>query len=857
MFRPGPGIEQDQHGQKFQPSGQHVEDQDQFRQMAVVEEVPGGAYSGQAGTDVVQGSSHGGEVGLKAESVQAHHQDGQEKDQEIGNQEDINGSQHLAVHGLPVHTHPLDPMRMEHLAQFQEDGFAGQDHPAHLHPAAGTAGASPYYHQEHQDELGKAGPQVEIHRAVASGGHDAPHLEERRPQGFFQGIETVPDLPGDGQSGSQDDAQIGPDFLHGEGFPEAADQEQVVKTKIDPESNHEQSDDPLLDGSIAGAAVVEDAESPSAGSAESDAQVVEPVHAGESQEGDHQKGHAQVDLIQYNGSIPHPGHEFGHIRAGAFRLHQVHLGAAPVGGNQHQDEYQHPHAPDPVGEAPPEKGGVGQGFDIPQDGRTGGGETGNDLEHRIHIAGDLPGDYKGNGSIKAEQDPGQPHSHEPFPLVDGLVGDFPPAGEKAQGDGQEGQGEIYHSLVFPIDEGDEAGQQHQGAFRTEDPGEHLPDHRIIHRSHAPLCQDVFNIVEAQIGGDYDHRIPYLEGVLASGDDQLPFPDDAGNQYILFDLHLRQFGPDDGRFLIQQEFQGFHPAVHEPVQGFYVGFHAVAGSPDVLDDLLGGEFLGVHDAVQLEPLDHVPEIHMVHFGDHFLPHMLQGIKGKDGVHFVHTGTGHETVHAFQMFFFQQFFLGTVSAVDGGTGKGFHQFFAPGHIPFDDGHVGMALQEHLGQIIAELAASYDHHALAFVGTDPDFLEEGLGIPGHGDDGEDVPFLDHRIAVRDQDVAVPFDDAHQQVHSQVGDVLQGTADEHGRSRHPEPEHIDPVFGEADDLDGGREIQQPGDFFGRFHFRVDGHGKVQTLLEIVSLVGIMGTADPGNGMALAVVQLGDDAGK
>ena len=93
-------------------------------------------------------------------------------------------------------------------------------------------------------------------------------------------------------------------------------------------------------------------------------------------------------------------------------------------------------------------------------------------------------------------------------------------------------------------------------------------------------------MEAQIGGDYDHRISYLEGVLASGDDQLPFPDDAGNQYILFDLHLRQFGPDDGRFLIQQEFQGFHPAVHEPVQGFYVGFHAVAGSPDVLDDLLG-------------------------------------------------------------------------------------------------------------------------------------------------------------------------------------------------------------------------------------------------------------------------------
>ena len=624
MFRPGPGIEQDQHGQKFQPAGQHIEDQDQFGQMAVVVEVPGRAYSGQAGTDVVQGSSYGGEVGLKTESVQAHHQDGQEEDQEIGNQEDVDGSQHLAVHGLPVHAHPLDPVGMEYLAQFQEDGFAGQDHPAHLHPAASTAGAGPYYHQEHQDELGKAGPQVEIHGAVAGGGHDAPHLEEGRPQGFFQGIEPVPDLPGNGQTGSQDDADIGPDFFHGKGFPEATDEEQIIEAEIDPEGNHEQGDDPLLDGGVAGAAVIEDAESPGAGGAEGDAQVMEPVHAGEGQEGNHQKGHAQVDLIQYDGSIPHPGNEFGYIRAGAFRLHQVHLGAAPVGRDQHQDEHQHPHAADPVGETPPEQGGVGQGLYVSQDGRTGGGEAGNNFEHRIHIAGNLSGDHKGNGPVKAEQDPGQPHSHEPFPLVDGLVGDFPPAGEEAQGNGQDRQSEIHHALIFPVNEGDDDGQHHQGAFGTEDPREHLPDHRIIHRSHAPLCQDVFNIMEAQIGGDHNHRIPHLEGVLPSGDDQLPFPDDAGDQHILFDLHFRQFGTDDGRFLIQQELQGFHSSVHEPVQGFYVGFHAVAGSPDVLDDLLSSEFLGVHDAVKLEPFDHVPEIHMVHFGDHFLPHMLQGV-----------------------------------------------------------------------------------------------------------------------------------------------------------------------------------------------------------------------------------------
>ena len=76
IFRPGPGIEQDQHGQQFQSAGQHVKDQDQFGQVAVCIEVPGGAYSGQAGTDVVQGGGHGGEVGLKIEPVQADGQYG-------------------------------------------------------------------------------------------------------------------------------------------------------------------------------------------------------------------------------------------------------------------------------------------------------------------------------------------------------------------------------------------------------------------------------------------------------------------------------------------------------------------------------------------------------------------------------------------------------------------------------------------------------------------------------------------------------------------------------------------------------------------------------------------------------------
>lgn len=157
MFHPGPGIEQDQHGQQFQSSGQHVEDQHQFGGEAVVSEVPGGPYPCQAGTDVVQGSGHSSEVGLEIEPVQAHGQDGQEENQEIGDQKDVDGIEHFAVHGLPVHAHPLDPVGMEYLSQFQENGLAGEHDPAHLHPAAGAAGAGPHHHQEHQDGFGKAG----------------------------------------------------------------------------------------------------------------------------------------------------------------------------------------------------------------------------------------------------------------------------------------------------------------------------------------------------------------------------------------------------------------------------------------------------------------------------------------------------------------------------------------------------------------------------------------------------------------------------------------------------------------------------------------------------------------------------
>ena len=71
---PGGGQEENHQGIDFQPSGQHIENHDNFAEEGIAVEIPGGAYQFQAGADVVEGRGDGGEVCGEIESVQADDQ---------------------------------------------------------------------------------------------------------------------------------------------------------------------------------------------------------------------------------------------------------------------------------------------------------------------------------------------------------------------------------------------------------------------------------------------------------------------------------------------------------------------------------------------------------------------------------------------------------------------------------------------------------------------------------------------------------------------------------------------------------------------------------------------------------------
>ena len=67
MFSPGRRIEEDQHGEQFQTTGQHVEHEDEFGEHTEDGEVLCGTYQIKAGTDIVQ--CRNGSCKIRGESV--------------------------------------------------------------------------------------------------------------------------------------------------------------------------------------------------------------------------------------------------------------------------------------------------------------------------------------------------------------------------------------------------------------------------------------------------------------------------------------------------------------------------------------------------------------------------------------------------------------------------------------------------------------------------------------------------------------------------------------------------------------------------------------------------------------------
>jgi len=172
---------------------------------------------------------------------------------------------------------------------------------------------------------------------------------------------------------------------------------------------------------------------------------------------------------------------------------------------------------------------------------------------------------------------------------------------------------------------------------------------------------------------------------------------------------------------------------------------------------------------MEIIQKFSKIDMVQLCDDLFLHAVHDIKGKDGVNFVDAGAGHKTVHIFQMFLVKQLPVCPVPTVNRHIGQGIHKLFAAFHILFDDGHADIPAGKELSQIITRSPTANDHDVFRFIRLDPDFAEKFLYIAGHSHDGKDITAHDDRIPIRDNDLAVAFNDADEQIICcQLGQLL-----------------------------------------------------------------------------------------
>ena len=162
--------------------------------------------------------------------------------------------------------------------------------------------------------------------------------------------------------------------------------------------------------------------------------------------------------------------------------------------------------------------------------------------------------------------------------------------------------------------------------------------------------------------DFHYAVtPNPEFILTAWDNELAAAQDSGNDDAVLDFHIDELLTCYQGILINEKFHGFDAPIHKAIEGLYIGLHAVAGSPDILYDLLGRNLLWIDDAVQMEIIQKFSKIDMVQLCDDLFLHAVHDVKGKDGVNFVDAGTGHKTVHIFQMFLVKQLTVRPLSLI----------------------------------------------------------------------------------------------------------------------------------------------------------------------------------------------------
>ena len=202
-----------------------------------------------------------------------------------------------------------------------------------------------------------------------------------------------------------------------------------------------------------------DAETAGTGGAEGMQHRVKQRHSPQHQQRNENHRHDQIDAVQNQGGLPHPGHQLAAGGTGNLCFHNI-QGLSLRLGQHRQHKHQHAHAAYPVGKAAPEQHSPAHGLHIGQNAGTGGGKAGYRLKKSVHKPGNLPGNHKRQGAENGHQRPGQAHNQKAFFGVDGRIsGLFPCHGLAHRQQGGNGQQKRHRALF--IQQAHRRRQQHQ------------------------------------------------------------------------------------------------------------------------------------------------------------------------------------------------------------------------------------------------------------------------------------------------------------------------------------------------------------------------------------------------------------
>ena len=183
-----------------------------------------------------------------------------------------------------------------------------------------------------------------------------------------------------------------------------------------------------------------------------------------------------------------------------------------------------------MAETPPYQRRLRQFFHLRHNAGPGGGETGHNLIHGVHKAGNLPAEHERKTSEHAEHQPAQGHSHKAFSGEEYLIFRFFPGKDHPENKADRRHGQVAEAFPLAVDQGRQYGHRHEQPFHLQDPSQHIYNDTQIHTP-TILSQDIFQIVQTRMCGDHNHRIACLQRILASRHDDGSVAVDAGQQQI--------------------------------------------------------------------------------------------------------------------------------------------------------------------------------------------------------------------------------------------------------------------------------------------------------------------------------------